>query len=324
METLKNVISSLRELSALDDGDPVFSGHKTHRLSDGNFHEIAPKNGRIAFVDGGNAEILSASNFSLSFVRVYASVFDGKRKVSAKRKEFYVLTTAKFDKDVAYKTQIFSDWIKMPDFSGSDPTLRDGMFPPDASKISGIVRRFSEWKMASEISGADVIIMDGTLHAAVTGETKFAEAAFRNALDTGITMTSLAKTSALMTTTGNDLISVLKRRGPDKWMYHPVADIESDSHKAEVCVIKLHEHSRHAFRFEILKEQKHRLADAVSIIAGNSNDYRFPGYPYGLVDADRFARISERDRMYLRSLFAAANIDESSSNAHDILNKIFR
>src|SRR3989338_977150 len=123
MEILKNVMRSLKNLSALEDGDPIFSGERTYNLDNKNFHEIAEKDGRIAFVDGGNAEILSAANFSLSFVRVYTCTFDNSKKVSAKRKEFYVLTNAEFDDDIIYKTEIFSDWLSIPDFSSNDPTL---------------------------------------------------------------------------------------------------------------------------------------------------------------------------------------------------------
>ena len=322
MEILDDIIKSLKGIAMLKDGEPVFPGCTVYELDDNNFHAVAEKDGRTAFVDGGNAEIFSAANFSLSFVRVYACIFSNGKKVSMKRKQFYVLTQAGQNGDV-YKTKVFSDWIEIPDFSSNDPTIKEGMFTFDASKIASIARRFSEWKMASELS-ADMIVMDGTLQSGITNENNFADLAFKNATKDDILFTALAKTSSLVTTTGNDLLTVLKRRGPDKWLYHPIAEINNDSHMAELCAIKLHEHARHAFRFEILYNQKEKLKDAVSLLASNSNDYRFPGYPYGLVDADRFARITEKERIYLRSLFAAMSIDESTNDAHDVLNKIFR
>ena len=326
MEILRDVIRSLRNLSVLEDGDPVFPGHKTYKIDDKNFRSIEPKDSRVAFIDGGNAEILSATNFSLSFVRVYACVFDRGGKIFSRKKEFYVLTRTEFENDIIYKTDIFSDWIAFPDFNSNDPTIKEGVFLPDASKIAGIVRSFAEWKMASELASktndVDLIVMDGTLQTSITGESDVAETAFRNAIKNNILFTALAKTSSLLTNTGNDLLSVLKRRGSDKWLYHPIVEIDSTSHLAEMCAIKLHEHSNHAFRFEILKDQKARLSEAVSMLASNSNDYRFPGYPYGLVDADRFARVSERERIYFRSVFAAMNME--NRNAHDVLNKIFR
>lgn len=324
MEILRDVIKSLKEIAALEDGEPVFPGYVVHPIDDKNFHDIVPKQGSIAFVDGGNAQVLSAANFSLSFVRVYACIFESSRKVSMKRKEFYTLTTAEARDDIVYKTEVFSDWMAMPDFSSNDPTIREGLFSFDASKIAGITRRFAEWKMASEISNANMIVMDGTLQAGINNEKEFSEAAYKNAGKNNIIFTALAKTSSLVTSTGNDLLAVLKRRGPDKWLYHPIADIASEAHRAEICTIKLHEHAKHAFRFEILKNQKEKLRDAVSLLASNSWDYQFPGYPFGLMDADKFARVSERERIYLRSLFASAGADESTSDAHNVLNNISR
>lgn len=325
MEILRDVIRSLKEIAALEDGEPVFPGCIAHKLDDKNFHEIKPEDGRIAFVDGGNALLLSAANFALSFVRVYACTFHNNKKISAKRKQFYVLTKTEIESDdVAYKTEIFDDWLEMPGFNSNDPTIREGLFAFDAAKIAGIARRFGEWKMASEISNVDMTVMDGTLQAGISNEKEFSEAAYKNAGKNNIILAALSKTSSLVTSTGNDLLSVLKRRGPDKWLYHPIADIENDDHKAEICAVKLHEHAKHAFRFEILKNQKEKLRDAASLLAANSNDYQFPGYPFGLMDADKFARVSERERIYLRSLFASLSIDESTSDAHDVLNRVFR
>ncbi len=325
MEILKDVIKSLRNLSQLEDGEPVFPGFIVYPLDDKNFHDITERNGKIAFIDGGNAQILSAANFSLSFVRVYSCIFESNRKASMRKKEFFVLVnTEVIDNDVIYKTEVFSDWLEMPDFSNNDPTIKEGMFAFDTLKIAGITRRFAEWKMASELADVDLIVMDGTLQAGINNEKEFSEAAYKNAIKNNIILAALAKTSSLVTSTGNDLLSVLKRRGPDKWLYHPIADITSEAHRAEICAVKLHEHAKHAFRFEILENQKEKLRDAVSLLTANSNDYRFPGYPYGLVDADQFARVSEKECIYLRSLFASLNIDESTSDAHNVLNRIFR
>ena len=53
---------------------PKFSGeaYRAHKIDVKNFHEIKNlnTNKKIAFVDGGNAEILGAANFSLSLIRV--------------------------------------------------------------------------------------------------------------------------------------------------------------------------------------------------------------------------------------------------------------
>jgi hypothetical protein len=63
----------------------------------------------------------------------------------------------------------------------------------------------------------------------------------------------------------------------------------------------------------------------------NSRDLAFPGYPYGLIDADNFARISEEEANEYKIMFLSqiAKNDKSNSftsihaiDAHDILNRL--
>ena len=93
--------------------------------------------------------------------------------------------------------------------------------------------------------------------------------------------------------------------------------------------VKLHEKSKHIFRFEIYKEQKFNINRILSLIAENSNDPVFLGYPYGLIEADRFARISNKELDYFKTMItlklgADSRLNEhlSSRNAHEILDRI--
>ena len=74
---------------------PKFSGegYGAYKIDSKNFH---PLNGplsskRMAFVDGGNAEIIGAANFSLSLVRVGYVIYQNKTRVEAKKFEVFVL-----------------------------------------------------------------------------------------------------------------------------------------------------------------------------------------------------------------------------------------
>ena len=84
---------------------PKFSDSKyrAFKISKGNFHKIEKadnkKNARksaifgtncvgnkkLAFIDGGNLEILKAANFSLNLVRVYYSIYQNNKKISSKK-----------------------------------------------------------------------------------------------------------------------------------------------------------------------------------------------------------------------------------------------
>ena len=64
----------------------------------------------------------------------------------------------------------------------------------------------------------------------------------------------------------------------------------------------------------------------------NSTDYTFPGYPYGLIDADRLARITGAERGFycdvLRSQLATMGKWDKfyrhvkATDAHGLLNKL--
>jgi len=78
-------------------------------------------------------------------------------------------------------------------------------------------------------------------------------------------------------------------------------------------------------------EQKEREL-ILSNIAHNSNDYSFPGYPYGLIKADQLSRIAYTELESLKiQLLTEFNQKDYRSyilprlrsvDAHDILNKI--
>ena len=104
--------------------------------------------------------------------------------------------------------------------------------------------------------------------------------------------------------------------------------------------VKLHENSEHVFRFEVLKDQvnKYNLGEIemiLSALAANSRDIGFPGYPYGLIDADRFARVQMSEKTAREFQFRAVLSSQKSvwekiskfvksSDAHEILNKLIR
>ena len=134
-----------------------------------------------------------------------------------------------------------------------------------------------------------------------------------------------------MTDKGNSITNALNRFNINgKWVYNPVVDITSSNHRAEMSFVKLHEKSKYIFRFEIYKEQKERVNDVINLISNNCKDPVFIGYPYGLIEADRNARISKQEKDMMLTLFSTKfgkdweKIKESLSNvdAHEILDNI--
>ncbi len=323
-----------------------------------NFHEI-PKDlceKTIAAIDGGNIEIVSAPNFSLSLVRVAVSAYKNNKKIKLPFGEiitFYCLATALNDGQgkITYKTKLFPMSKKhtpyLPNeqdlvFDSFDPTIALGK-RANISKMGGVARRFSEWaavaRIAEVLEPEDIIVKDGSLQTGITNESIYANNAYAAALKRGVVFCGISKTSTLLTDTGCGLSGHIMKMATDMglkkpWAYHPVCDIEHPDHQAEMYFVKLTEVSRHAFRFEILKEQKTHAEETITALSKNSVDISFPGYPYALIDADRQARVRKNEiehhkMMFLSTASKTPMWEEiahhiSATDAHGILDRMIR
>ena len=134
-------------------GDPFLSGHsyRAHALDAVNFKQIrtTESRSRLAFVDGGNQELLGAPNFSVQLNRVYFNIFEGRRLVSPKsipnRIEFFSVTSAKFrNGEIHYDTTLFpssedfADFLPSPSdlsISSTDSTIMTGKARADISRV---------------------------------------------------------------------------------------------------------------------------------------------------------------------------------------------
>ena len=265
----------------------------------------------IAFVDGGQAEIISAGNFSLHLIRTYAVVFCGLKKVKEYRNEFYLFTKARWmENDIFYESRIFSLHPKIIDehdllIASHDAAIRSGTERAPITKVANMARRFAELALAATIE-AEQLVLDGTLEKTFPHEEKYLERLPKNT-------SAVAKTSALFTIGGNSPQVVLNKISPEGcWSYTATE---------RTSFVKLHPRSGHVFRFE---GDKNVLGSLVS----NSNDALFLGYPYGLIFADAQARVSneEKKSLAMRFLLDKGNKEIAaylqSMNAHEILDRM--
>lgn len=345
-QAIEKVLNSLKQRnSEAESMNPVFHDHRYRPFpyDDDNFHEItSEKSMKIAFVDGGSAELVSSPDFSLGFVRTYFCIFDGNRKLNPGTQfisDFYVAAYS-FVKngEIFYETKLFPLDESLSRFlpsesdlfiNSEDPTVRNGIFSMDIANMTSITRKFAEWKimeMVIDNFNIDMIVKDGILQTGITNEKNYAERVFEKAVEKNIITSGIAKRSSLFTESGKSLITALAAKAKfmklDKWFYYPVAEINRPDHKADIFITKLHENAKNVFRLEIFNHQADRHAEAISALARNSCDYRFPGYPYGLLDADKFARISEDERKFHQTVFSSFSIKDN--DAHKILNRVFQ
>jgi hypothetical protein len=303
-EISQEIKSMINSFSAEDN---IVFNNKVIRINKNNFQEIiSNENKTIAFIDGGQAEIISTGNFCLSFIRIAAVFFQNNKKINQIKKEFYLFTKSKYlNEDLYYESKIFGNKIINEEdllISSNDSSIKTGSERAPISKITNMARRFAELSLAKEIQ-ADHIILDGTLEPTFKNEEKYIP---NNA-------SALAKSSSLFTTSGNSPVILLNKIGLSNcWSYF----LENKTY-----FVKLNQKAKHVFRFEGNRE-------ALPYLVNNSKDALFLGYPYGLIFVDQIARVSNSEKNSLKMNFLLRKDNQeiaeylSTSNAHEILDNI--
>lgn len=292
--------------------DNLLFNNKVIPVDTGNFSDIstAPEEKTIAYVDGGQAEVFSGGNLSLSFIRIFAQLMQGEKKKGNACYEFYLLTTARYQQgDIWYEGKIFptkgEPLLRDISIASQDTSIRKGNERGPISMVAGIARRFSELKVASLVQ-ADHFLLDGTLTPTFPGEEYYLQPLGGNAA-------AVAKTSSLFTTGGNNPVVLLQKLGAQKGCWRYFVD-------GNTSFVKLHPQARHVFRFE-------GNIGILPFLLKGSADPLFLGYPYGLVLADRFARVTNQEREALQTRFFYQIGEEllpylHTRNAHDILDRM--
>jgi NurA-like 5'-3' nuclease len=130
-----------------------------------------------------------------------------------------------------------------------------------------------------------------------------------------------------LTDKGSSFIGLISEMQPNyNWSYYPVAEFKDS--KYDILFSKLSKRSNYIFRIDI--NHINKINDVLSLLMKNSNDPIFLGYPYGLVEADKFARVSNKELELLKTKFMIkAGKDWKSINnllktkdSHGILDRI--
>ena len=346
-------------------GKPYLSSHNYRAKEfDRSFFKplrIVDSKRKLAFVDGGNQELVGAPNFSIQVNRVCFNLFEGRKRIHDEsithKIEFFSATFAVFkDEKIFYETSIFpvaSTFSNLvPDendlsFDSTDRRLMVGTARADIARVASIARRFAEWTFARQVVAnwleeRDVLVMDGTLRTAFQNESKYAKEAYRIAKSKGVIYSGFAKASRLLTTSGLSLMGALQKLSSEAkvgpiWYYYPIAESMSPEHEGAIFVVKLSENSSRIYRCEINAEQATgleagELNEVFGQLALNSADASFPGYPYGLMDVDSNARVRYDEVETYRIMFLSEISKRGSwqkflrhmqaDDAHTVLNSL--
>ncbi len=249
---------------------PVING-KTGAIPD---FEDLPSDGRkglvVGFVDGGNCTIFSAPNFLLAKVRIGYAIFSGRKKLKEDRKDYDV------------KCYFEDGWVA--DYSEGiikieTKDLLDGG-RENTDRIPQLVRRILEIRMADSLvrsSQAGFVVLDGTLDGTFESE---------ELSKLSPNVVALSKTNTIRTVKGNSYTGLLAKLGPETFVCKNVLP--------DISFVKLNR-SPYVFRIDGILDD-----DLLFWLVEHAKDPAILGYPYGLIVADRVARIPDYEVKSLR------------------------
>lgn len=322
-ELFTHILSRIVERTQ-DTGRVILLPNVTIPLSDAAFRPIIAQNAqRIAFVDGGNAEILKAPNFSLQFIRLYATVHENNKRVKQYKKEFYVLIVASGKNGLTYDVETFDTHFKLDhSFAADDSTLRTGMHLATPSAIAEAIRTFAVFSLAKEVCQdlhtGDILVREGDLLPTISYAQQYLDELKHVTIARNVLLCGLSKTTTILTDSGNSAAAVLQRIAPaGSWLYQ--------TEGALISFVKLHAKSAHVFRLDVVRPEDARMI--AFALASQASDPAFLGYPYGLIEADQFAQVPGNETAKLRLQIRAhggtvLNHHLAALNAHDTLNAL--
>ena len=311
---------------------------------------------RVAFVDGGDGSLYESPNFLITINRVYFSVFEGRKRVKPKsnpRVQFFSYVTSNIrtengKRKISYDTRLFAhsdeDRCHLP-LETDLVSQTEGASVLQGDRLNSLGRKFAEWHWAlhaveNELGAGDMIVMDGSLQTGFENETKYAGRLYEAAMQKGVIVCGLAKTSRLITESGDPLmarIAEIAEGVPFGRWYVRVAEEVSPDDRGFMLAAKFHEKSPYVFRFEILREQFEKmdpgqLNSVLASLVANSQDVAMIGYPYGAIDADRFAQVRMDELNMYRGFVLSEMLKKpewkrfqkyiASLGAHDVLNRV--
>lgn len=331
---------------------------KQFLIAPSEFVEITPieSHRKIAFVDGGDGPLEESPTFLITINRVYFSLFQGKKRIKPKanpRVQFFSyvtsnITTSNGKKNINYNTRLLphtADDKKYLPVESDLTSSTESTTVLQGARLNSLGRRFAEWQLAihvveSELEKGDMLVMDGSLQTNFKNEIKYANRLYELAISKGVIICGLAKTSRLITESGEPLLTRVAEIAEDvpfgRW-YVKVAEEVSEDDRGFMLAAKFHEKSQFIFRFEILREQflqmsQDELNSVLASIAENSQDVAMIGYPYGAIDADRFAQVRRDELNMYQGFILAEKLRDpewrrlqkysASLAAHDVLNGV--
>lgn len=303
----------------------------------GNFSSLTVASGnRVVYIDGGDSVLFETPQAVLFFIRLAAVHYKGRKRTKVDSQEFFCLSKVVYGKDeklfydIELFTDVFDKGFQKFKVDSQHETLIEGRQNAEQGRIVDLVRRMSEILFAGKVMRCldknDLIVLDGSFLNLLCMQDKAFWQVKEKSDKLGVNLAALSKTSSLVTLKGNNPMHLLQMNGPDKAWLYDAGKIFDNSMQFRLYFCKLHDKAQHVFKMESIAP----ISNQINYLASHARDPVFLGYPYGLVDADQFARVSNTEKERLRTkmaVLAGKNFDQikeniAAQNAHEILDRI--
>jgi hypothetical protein len=277
------------------------------------YEEILNKNYPLMiFIDGGNNEIFSSPTFSLNIIKISAIIFENNIK----------------KKILNYECKIICKENEIKIFSKNDFNWKNKKLDFN-ERTAEIYRRINEINLANillEQYQNSAIILDGSLNSQYNdiNEKNMLNDLIKNSKNSNSEILGLIKTNREKNPNGNTLFKEINVNSPLNKTW--ITEIK-EKNNVYYTYSKLHRNSEYIFKIEFTKKEK--IKDIVSGLISNSSDPIFQGYPYGLILADKFAKVSKEElnfkKMKVNNLLdnnKNLKIELNTLNIHDKIDNI--
>lgn len=327
-EALEQEPSYVEVDSGEEEQEPLLLDKDLDSLS---FHIIKEKEppGLVVAVDGGSASVVKGRSFSIGVHRVGAVFFRQGQRVDQKIFPLKLEVISRADLPGLYRSAY-------RDLVGEEPSE-----VPAMEKMLDRLRLFSEWKMAQgvldDLDENDMLLIDGSLKASIAPPHHFMLDFCRKAMEKGVHLVGVSKTSTLYWGDKSPLIPAVIKRGekfhPNSKWFCQMSDEKlhtiSSNYFSNIFVARLKASSEFGFRVDVNRFDPVDADHIFSALSWLSGDPSFLGYPYPLAAAHNIARVTlseiEDIRYKLQSSAFERGISQADwdllfSDFHEILN----
>lgn len=271
------------------------------RISGSGFKEVNPglNDSRVYAIDGGCSILYDAGTWFIAKIKV-GKVEYAENKVGQASKHYYLAGV--FDEQ-GFSVEFFPKNDLTPTHAEVEDWVSEkGLSIDRIPDIVNRVMKISEWKYANElltkiING--VVVMDSLLMEDFPHHAKYMKKALDAAVNKGLMVVGVSKTSRLTTSSGRPLVSYLNQAGPEKaWAYKIPHQKESPRMYGEDYAVKLHPKSKYVYRvqFEKRMHDSKGFQKPLSVLAYYSKDPEVLGYPFPLYSVDKLVRLGHVEK----------------------------